>query len=242
MVMKKYKTRRVSSSYEKAIYRKFFLTIIVAVVVLVILVMFGVPILARIASLINSNSDSAGQTTGRFDDIAPGSPSFDYISNATSSADIDLTGSAEAGSTVVVVLNGKETEKLTDSSGSFEFRDFRLLEGKNNIIGYAKDESGNKSNEKSISVILDTKPPKLEITSPDSPEKQITGGDPRIEVRGKTDEITSVKLNLLRTSVDDSGEFTYNYPLKEGDNEIKVSVEDQAGNRTERTFKINYRK
>ena len=241
--MKKYRARRAVNYQEKAIYRKFFLTIGLSVLVLVLLVMFGVPILAKLASLINGNSsDQSSGKTGKFDQIAPSSPTFDYINTATSSATLDIIGNAEAGSVIVLTLNGKDTEKLADSSGNFEFRNFRLLEGKNNIIGYAKDEAGNKSNEKAISVLLDTKPPKLEISSPDSSEKQITGGDPKIEIRGKTDEITSVKLNSLRTSVDDNGDFTYNYPLKEGDNEIKVSVEDQAGNKTEKILKINYRK
>ena len=240
--MKKYRNRRVSNVQEKAIYRKFFLTIIASVIILVVLVMFGVPVLAKLASLINGNDTDSGNTTGKFDNIAPSSPSFDYVNNATNSASLDLTGIAEAGSTIVLSLNGKETEKLTDSSGNFEFLNFKILEGKNNIIGFARDESGNKSSEKPISVLLDTKPPKLEIISPDSAEKQITGGEAKIEIKGKTDEITSVKLNLLRTSVDDNGEFTYKYPLKEGDNEIKVSVEDQAGNKTEKIFKVNYRK
>lgn len=240
--MKKYRNRRVNNATERAIYRKFFLTIGVSVILLVLLVMFGVPILAKLASFINGNNNTSGEQTGKFDKIAPSSPTFDYINNATSSASLNITGNAESGSIIVLTLNGKETEKLTDSNGNFEFRDFRILEGKNSIVGYAKDEAGNKSNEKAISILLDTKPPKLEISSPDSSEKQITGGDAKIEIKGKTDEITSVKLNTLRTSVDDNGDFTYHYPLKEGDNEIKVSVEDQAGNKTEKTLKINFRK
>ena len=240
--MKRYKTRRVSNAQERAIYRKFFLTITASVIILVVLVMFGVPILAKLASLINGNSNSIDTTSNKTDIIAPSSPSFDYIGGATNSALLDVTGNAEPGSTVILTLNGKETEKLTDSDGSFEFSDFRILEGKNSIVGYAKDGTNNKSNEKSITVLLDTKPPKLEIISPDSPEKQITGGEAKTEIKGKTDEITSVKLNNLRTSVDDNGEFTYNYPLKDGDNEIKISVEDQAGNKTEKMLKINYRK
>lgn len=242
MQMKRYKSRRVTNAQERAIYRKFFLTIAASVVILVILVMFGVPILAKLASLINGNSSSTDSGSKKADIVAPSSPSFDYIGNATNSALLDITGNAEPGSTIILTLNGKETEKLTDSNGDFEFADFRILEGKNNIVGYAKDGADNKSNEKSITVLLDTKPPKLEITSPESAEKQITGGEAKTEIKGKTDEITSVKLNNLRTSVDDNGEFTYNYPLKEGDNEIKISVEDQAGNKTEKLIKINYRK
>lgn len=238
--MAKYRTRRVSSAQERAIYRKFFFTIGVTVAVLVLLVMFGVPFLAKLASLINGSGSSP--ISVQQDKIAPATPLFDYIDTATKSANLTLSGSSEAGSTVVISLNGKEQEKLADANGGFEFRDFRILEGKNNIIGYAKDEAGNKSNEKSLSITLDTKAPKLEIITPDSAEKQITGGDGRIEIKGKTDETTSVKLNTLRTSVNDNGEFTYNYPLREGDNEIKISVEDQAGNSTEKVLKINYRK
>jgi len=111
--MKKYRNRRVSNVQEKAIYRKFFLTIIASVVILVVLVMFGVPVLAKLASLINGNDTSLGNTTGKFDNISPSSPSFDYVNNATNSASLDLTGIAEAGSTIVLSLNGKETEKLT---------------------------------------------------------------------------------------------------------------------------------
>ncbi|OGS45247.1 MAG: hypothetical protein A2539_10255 [Elusimicrobia bacterium RIFOXYD2_FULL_34_15] len=74
-----------------------------------------------------------------------------------------IKGTAEPGSTVIVIVNGKEPIKvIVDDDGTFEVP-IDLDEGDNEIVVYIEDKAGNKSGEKKFNITLDTIPPQIQV-------------------------------------------------------------------------------
>lgn len=204
-----------------------------------------------LAGFLSYGPNAIGQLTGFIfrlkqsevsykDTIAPVAPTINSLPEATNKKTITLTGSAEAGSTLKIFLNGKNVkDTLVDNSAVYSL-EVELEEGENEIWATATDQAGNES-PKSRKVIInfDTKPPDLEIESPKDGE-QFYGKDKIINVRGKTEAGSTVSVNgrIASTSVD--GQFFIKLPLNEGENKLQIQAVDKAGNTTQKEITITY--
>jgi len=233
---------RLSKNFEKKSRKTLFLSIIGILIVLFLLFRFGVDILVGFSTIISGSKGS--QTTSsdnQINFIAP--PILNPLVSATNSAQIIITGKAVKNQTIDLYINNNNVDQAqTDDNGIFTFNE-SLTSGDNQIK--TKAVSGGKQSDFSdvVDVVYKNSPPTLDISSPSDGQSfnknQINTGN-SINVNGKTDSGVNVTVNGFWAVVDDNNNFSYNLPLQNGDNQIKIVATDQAGNKTEKDLKVNY--
>jgi len=125
------------------------------------------------------------------------------------------------------------------SNGDFE-KEIALDEGINNIILEAIDNNENKT-QVNLKIILDTKPPNISLSIPE----EIYTNTLLISGSVKDEEYSGIKNNSIiingnLVNLTNENTFTYQLNLLEGENNIKIEIEDNAGNKTIKVYKINY--
>ncbi|MFH0893188.1 MAG: Ig-like domain-containing protein [Bacteroidota bacterium] len=116
-------------------------------------------------------TDAAGNegptTTMQNDIVAPAAPIITQPTTPTNSQPITVSGSAEAGSTVEVFVNGVSKGTITATpEGSFILSGVALAEGTNTIVAKATDAAGNPSElSDAVTAVLDTGLPTVSIDS-----------------------------------------------------------------------------
>ncbi|MEM2869756.1 MAG: right-handed parallel beta-helix repeat-containing protein [Thermoplasmata archaeon] len=110
-----------------------------------------------------------------------------------------------------------------------------LSEGENLVTAVAMDGSGN-SNSSSVTVVLDTSPPLLELQSP---EEGLVTNVPVARVSGRMEEDAEVLINGRRVAlVGEPGTFSTSIALVDGENIITIDAVDPAGNHRTVTRKV----
>ena len=99
-------------------------------------------------------------------------------------------------------------------------------EGHHSVDYYSKDVANNTEAIKKVEFKIDTVPPILVVSAP--ADGLLTNSSP-VEVTGSTEIGAIVKLNRVAVAVE-SGLFTSNMVLTEGDNVINLTAFDEAGN------------
>lgn len=210
---------------------------IIGIIVLVFL--FGVPLIINLSLLFEKpgGTNSQSDTTSAY--IA--APVINPMPQATNSAQILLSGSAQKGLTVMLYVNDvKVDEKEVDEDSSFSFDDIKVDEGENTIKTKAKDNKKNVSvYSPEIKITYLNKPPSLSIDEP-TEGRSFGKDDSPIQVKGKTDPKVKVTVNDFWAIVDAEGNYSYTLPLQGGENRIKVVATDEAGNKTEKEVKVSY--
>lgn len=158
-------------------------------------------------------------------------PFLNPLPEATKSADLRISGQGTPGKTLVLYLNENEAKKLTiPESGEFTISELIFLEGENVLSAKLVDESGNVSVLSNVvTTTIKNTPPILEISTPANNEN-VTGDSPKITVTGKTQEDTSVSINDRFVVVKSDGSFTHTVTLSEGENHLRITATDNAGN------------
>ena len=177
------------------------------------------------------------------DDVPPQVPTLSSTPpEATFSAQLDLTGFAEADSTVVFVLNGQELNQTqADEEGQFS-EALSLLDGDNELTLYGLDQAGNESlQSKTYHIALDQEVPEIEIIQPEADSKIEFKKNRNTPIDGQTEANARVYLNDRLILADSEGHFQSTYYLDEGENQLHFVVTDQAGNQNELTIKVNFR-
>jgi len=148
------------------------------------------------------------------------------------SKDVTIKGRlSEVGS---VTINGVQITVKTDLT--FEYA--TTISGKTTFTIVAKDVAGNTA-QASLTVSLDTTPPKLTVTKPTAFQ---TVNVPYVDVEGITDaDAVKVTVNGQSVQIGSGFKFTYRVILTtEGLNSIDVIAEDLAGNQARQVIPINY--
>lgn len=105
-----------------------------------------------------------------------------------------------------------------------------MADGPHTILVMASDYDGNVANSAGSSIVVDTVPPVLTVTSP--ADNLVTNQD-TVTVSGTTNDATSgpvtLKINEVPVTVQENGTFTYEFTLTEGDNTITIVATDSAG-------------
>lgn len=110
-----------------------------------------------------------------------------------------------------------------------------LTDGSNTIVFSVQDNDGNASTQATVTFVVSTAAPSLEIKTPI--EGLITNASP-VTVTGTAKPgssyvtISSVTVNGQNVNVGTTGEFSYDKALVEGANEIIIIATDSAGNST----------
>lgn len=211
----------------------------VAVIIIVVMITWGVPWMARIAGLLITDDNG----TGGVEELSPTPPIFSDIPEATNSATVEVSGFAQPGIDVVLYVNGAEYKKdLTDDAGVFDFSDVTLQPGDNTIYAYAVTPKNSESEQsKQYNISYDNEKPQVELSSP-SEGQVFRGQTQRIaNFQGKVNEEgTRVIIGERIAIVQSDGTFTLPYQLVDGDQEITVRATDRAGNVGEMIVKLRW--
>lgn len=209
------------------------------VAILGLAVMFGIPILIKLAVFIG-DMNSARQGGGKTDLIPPAPPIVEVSYSATNSAVQNIGGYSEGGARVVVTRNSKPLGSVeAGEDGRFEVAGVRLDEGDNVFVAVAVDPAGNKSGEsQTFNLKYLSNPPKLDVDSPADGD-EVTGSN-RLDVVGKTDSGARLTINDRWVAINANGEFKWQTLLVSGENRLKIAAVDEAGNRTEKEILVNY--
>lgn len=125
----------------------------------------------------------------------------------------------------MVWQSGEAQLVAVDASGRFAFQR-RLAEGSNLIELRAMDQAGNTS-VVSREITLVTEPPDITLLSPQ--EGGWTNGA-LVTVEGQASPGVTIKINDQLATVDDTGRFTHQVALNEGENRLQVQAIDDVGN------------
>jgi len=236
--MKRNKYSRLSRRLENQSRKSLFLSVLGIIVVLFLLVRFGVPLLVNFSLFISGqkNSDESSKTTSS---IYLSPPILNETVNATNSAEFIITGTAVKDEEIYLYVNGSLSDKKdAEDNGNFSFK-ATLQIGDNKIKTKAKknDKESDFSNE--LEVTYKSGPPNLSVDSPTDGQKFEKDQD-SVRVLGKTDSNVRITVNGFWAVIDENNNFSYNLPLQNGDNIIKVVAQDQAGSITEKEIKVTY--
>lgn len=234
-------------SEEKAAYQRLILVSVFILLFSTALYLWGIPIVATLGSF--WSKIGTPQMSSRFTTTPTTSnlllpPSLNSLPSLLNNLkDFKVSGQAKAGEGVAIFINDeKVVDVLADASGRFEAKDLSLIEGENKI--YARTQGvAEQTSKSSITqiVIFDKTPPSLEILEPAS-GAEFEGKDERwLEISGTTEPGVTVQINEHQAIVDLEGNFHYQYALSEGENLLKITACDEAGNETtvERTVKYS---
>lgn len=123
------------------------------------------------------------------------------------------------------------TKTPNDNKGyDCSYTPITMADGPHTILVMVSDYDGNVANSAGSSIVVDTVPPVLTVTSPE--DNLVTNQD-TITVSGTTNDATSgpvtLKVNDVPVTVQENGTFTYEFTLSEGENTITIVSTDSAG-------------
>jgi hypothetical protein len=110
-----------------------------------------------------------------------------------------------------------------------------IPDGTHMLAYYALDHQGQQSQQKVLTVAVDTVPPLLVVTAPQD-GATVAGAD-KVAVRGTTDPGASVTVNGTAAEVDAAGGFTSTAGV-DGQSQLLVEAVDPAGNITRSTLTL----
>lgn len=200
---------------------------------------FGVPLLVNFSLFMSQFGEQKEQTNKESHNFVP-PPVINAVPNATNSAFFTISGLAIPKSIVSLYINNELVDKKSpEEDGKFIFADIKLNKGENIIKTKAEEEKRESEFSDNLIVVYKDSSPNLTIDSP-SEGKAFQKDEKNVLVVGKTDPGVKVTINGLWSVVDINGNFSYNLPLQNGENKIKVVASDEAGNKTEVERKVTY--
>ncbi|QQS38542.1 hypothetical protein IPM62_04130 [Candidatus Woesebacteria bacterium] len=224
---------------QKKNIRSALLLIFLTISLILVIIFLGVPLVVKYAGLITDLTQS-NSPVEQSDTTPPPPPRIDDLPQSTNQLTIDVNGSTEPGATVVVTINGKESDVLANKSGRFSLT-VNLNNGENTIKAYAKDVYGNASTTThSATVLFDNTPPSIEISNPPSNSSFYGTKWRQISIEGSTEHNARVTVNERFVVVGNDGKFKTTTNLENGENTFIIKAEDDSGNASEVTLKINY--
>lgn len=209
-------------------------------IILVIFVAFrlGIPFLVNLSLFLSGSKGNQEQSQNQNPSfIAP--PILDSLPQATSSANVVISGAALKNQTINLYINNELIDSIkTKDNGKFKFEE-TIKPGENIIKAKAVINDKESEFSQSLTINLKNTPPSLTITSP-SNDQTFSKDQSATEIKGTTDGDATVTVNGFRAITDTNGNFSYRLPLQNGENKIAVIAIDIAGNKTEREIKVTY--
>jgi hypothetical protein len=230
---------RLAGTEEKRNIRRAIAFGVLTVAAILFVFVFGLPTVAKFAAFL---TDLRKGTTPieKTDTTPPPPPRISTLPDATKESKLQVEGTSEAGSTVILSFNGDSQEVVASNDGSFTFSVI-LTKGENIFSLTAKDAAGNESQATPVyTVLFDNEPPKLEISSPGDGEQFFGSKQRQVTISGTTEPDITLTINDRIIKVDDNGSFTYATTLEEGENTFSAKAVDKAGNETEKSLTVHF--
>lgn len=224
-----YYNSRLARRQQKITRRDAYLYLVGSVGLVIILGVFGLPALFRLTGTISGLNQKTA-TSSADQNLAPTIPSLSQDFTATNTAQIKIDGFADAKTTIQLFHNDNPDQTMvSDPDGKFEFQ-VTLDKGLNRYEAQAVADSGNKS-AKSGSYLVSYLQgnPKLDISSPKDGDSVNTSS---ITIVGQVDPGSTLSINEHLQIVDPNGNFQASINLQNGDNNLKITATDTAGNQT----------
>ncbi|OGH13380.1 MAG: hypothetical protein A3H50_02450 [Candidatus Levybacteria bacterium RIFCSPLOWO2_02_FULL_37_10] len=235
--MAKKRYSRLSRRLESQSRKNLFLSILGIIVVLFLLVKFGIPLLVNFSLFLSGQKKDEPSKNASSSYLSP--PVLNQSANATNSAEFIITGTASKDEVINLYVNDSLSEKEeVEDNGNFSFK-ISLKTGDNKIK--AKAAKGDKESDFSNELVVTYRniPPSLSVDSPTDGQK-FEKDQSTARVSGKTDSGVKITVNGFWAVIDENNSFSYNLPLQNGDNTIKIEAVDQAGNKAEKEIKVTY--
>lgn len=217
---------RLQSHEQKVLLRQTLLFFGSGIGLIVVFLFLILPGFIRVMALRNLGYKAATNENT----ILPSRPTLEQPFDATSSASLALSGSAQPNSKVILLQNGAPgPETHSDDTGSFTFEAVTLDSGDNTFTAVVENEQSVRSNpsgELHISFVKDA--PKLEIETPTENLDVTKRRDNPISVKGKTDAGNKVTINDRVLFVANDGSFSGAVQLSDGDNTIVIKATNAA--------------
>jgi hypothetical protein len=230
---------RRSKTEEKRNKRKAFFLLVLSFIMIGVFAVYGLPTAGRFMGFLYDISTSSRPLDAESSVFLP-SPNVDTLPAATNKKTIDVRGSAQPGTTVVVYINGDPKETLSNSEGEF-LQGAILKKGTNVIYAIAKDKSGEESGKsREQTIIFDDEAPVIKLTKPSDGDEFFGSGQRRLTIEGSTEKESKLVINGRFVLVDEGGNFMFTVTLNEGENTFHLIADDEAGNRGEETVTVRY--
>ncbi len=176
-----------------------------------------------------------------FSSIKPNPPYLANVPHSSKDYSLNINGFATEGLTINLFVNGPKVDTTTvGADGQFTFNNIALIDGTNTIFAKAIDKDNNESDSSAtFNVVVDKEKPKLEIETPKDNEV-VRNLDKRVIIKGKVNEKASLVINDKVAVLRPDMSFEFLLGVIEGNNEIKITAIDEAGNETEEKLVIKY--
>jgi bacillopeptidase F len=237
--MAEFKRSRLERRADEQITKKTIFLGIFTVLLFVFILAFGLPLLVRFSVFLGDSKNKHDSSTKEAV-LPPVAPRLVVPFEATNSANINITGYAEANVGVELMKNDVSVGKTQVSgSGDFVFNDVELNEGDNVFTAVAITDKGGRSETSKPAVVLyTTRAPQLTMTNPSEDTLTVDYAD--FDIIGQSEKGVSVTVNSRVAMVDDDGKFKFKMQLNAGKNDIEIVVRDMAGNETKKKITITY--
>jgi hypothetical protein len=175
--------------------------------------------------------------------IKPNPPMLTNVPEAVKDPKVSLSGFGQAGSTVILYVNGPEKAKtIIGQDNLFSFPDVDLIDGSNTIFAKVVDTAGNQSDKSDTYTIkVDKQEPKIELTNLKDGDT-VKNLDKRITIAGKVDEKATLKINDKMVILKPDLTFEYLMGVNEGNVKLKIEATDLAGNKATKELTVTYQK
>lgn len=233
---------RLNKTLEKRTKKRLFLSIIGIIIILVVVVKFGIPALINFSLFLANGKDQELAKKVQNSQTVLFPPTLNQSFTATNSATISVTGNAAPKQEIELFVNNSlfDTTKSKDD-GSFSFDKVTITSGGNTIKAKAKADNKESDFSNSLSITYANKAPSLTVDSPSDGQTFSGGSQQDVTVKGKTDNSDiKVTVNGFWAIIDSNGNYSYSLHLQNGDNQIKVIAQDQAGNQTEKDLTVHF--
>lgn len=173
--------------------------------------------------------------------VLPARPTLSQPFDATSSADIKLSGNAVASSKVILLQNGAPSEETTSSEdGSFSF-DVSLESGDNLFAAVVENTEKVRSNPSTSFTIRFVKDaPKLEVSEPADGTTITQQRANPVTIKGKTDPGNKIFINDGVQFVSNDGSFSGRVQLANGENTVVIKAVNTAQIETVKELKLTF--
>jgi hypothetical protein len=245
-----YKPRSVRRLQKKSTSRLVF-SLVLGLVLIYFIISWGLPALIGGLSVLNRFKAQPANVES-IEDSAIAPPVLNIPYEATSTAEINISGYSQADSKVEIYIDERlESSVGTLEDGSFRAEGVSLGLGTNNIYGITivEDEKGTAKKSlpsKNIRVLYNNEKPTLEVSEP-SDGMEVKGGDEqgsssnkKVKVSGKTDPENSVSINGITAILNSEGNFSREVSINDGENTINIEAVNQVGNKTTELRKVTY--
>jgi hypothetical protein len=227
---------------EKRLRTRLLFAIVGSITLLILIAIFGFPFFVNFTVFL-------GQMKGKDILATPTpialviAPYLDPLPTATSSGKILVTGRGQPEAKVVLFINDEQSKSVPISKdGTFLISSLSLPEGTYSIKAKTEDKAGKRSDFSNVvHTVIKRHPPILELSKP-TDNITVNGDDNILNIEGKTEENTDIRINDRFVVVRPDGTFSYPFPLQNGENNLQIKAIDQAGNNTVVNRKVTYNK